>query len=67
MDKIVRAKLNGGRALEGTLRGFDPFLNLVIEDCKEIREEKNVHLGCVVVRGGSIIMLEALKQLVEKN
>jgi len=30
-DKNVKAKLNGGRVVEGTLRGFDPFLNLVVE------------------------------------
>lgn len=32
-------KLNGGRSVTGILRGFDPFMNVVIdetvEDCKD--------------------------------
>lgn len=35
MDTIVRVKCLGGRELEGTLRGFDDLVNLVLEDCTE--------------------------------
>jgi len=60
-DKNVKAKLNGGRVVEGTLRGFDPFLNLVVDDSTEIRKDgEHVKIGCVIVRGSSIIMLEAI-------
>jgi len=63
LNKYVRAKLDGGRVVEGTLRGFDPFLNLVMDESIEVRKvEENVDIGCVVVRGGSIVMLEALSQ-----
>lgn len=49
MDKHVKAKLNGGRIVEGTLRGFDPFLNLVLDDGSEIRKNgEKVRVGCVV-------------------
>ena len=27
-------KLNGGRTIEGVLCGFDPFMNLVVDDAK---------------------------------
>jgi len=65
MNRNVRAKLNGGRVVLGTLRGSDPFLNLVVDNCTEIRKDgENVKIGCVIVRGGSIIMLEALDRLV---
>ena len=30
MDKRMNLKMNGGRAVTGVLRGFDPFMNLVI-------------------------------------
>jgi len=64
MDKCVKTKLNGGRVVEGTLRGFDPFLNLVMDNSTEIRKEgERVRIGCVVVRGSSIIMLEALDRI----
>lgn len=29
-------KLNGGRHVQGILRGFDPFMNLVMDDCTEM-------------------------------
>ena len=45
----VPVRLNGSRLVTGVLRGFDPFMNLVIdeavEECKT--GEKN-HIGMVV-------------------
>ena len=35
MDKKLSLKLNGGRHVQGILRGFDPFMNLVIDECVE--------------------------------
>lgn len=49
MDKRIVAKLNGGRLVEGVLRGFDPFLNLVVDEGIEIRKnEERVNIGVVV-------------------
>nr|CAD7426476.1 unnamed protein product [Timema monikensis] len=57
-------KLNGGRHVVGILRGFDPFMNLVvdetIENCKDGTQN---NVGMVVIRGNSIIMLEALDRV----
>ncbi|ROT74929.1 small nuclear ribonucleoprotein G [Penaeus vannamei] len=64
MDKRVMTKLNGGRVVEGTLRGFDPFMNLVVDDGVEVRRSGDrVRVGFVVIRGSSIIMLEALDRI----
>ncbi|ODN02423.1 putative small nuclear ribonucleoprotein G [Orchesella cincta] len=64
MDKRLAMKLNGGRQINGILRGFDPFMNIVlddtIEDCKD--GSKN-NIGMVVIRGNSIIMMEALERV----
>lgn len=35
MDKKLQLKLNGGRTITGILRGFDPFMNLVIDETVE--------------------------------
>ena len=45
----VTVKLNGGRAVTGFLRGFDPFMNLVIDETVEESKtgEKN-NIGMVV-------------------
>lgn len=35
MDAVVRVKCLGGRELQGTLRGFDDLVNLVLDDSVE--------------------------------
>ena len=57
-------KLNGGRQVEGTLRGFDPFMNLVVDATVEVKKtgERN-NIGMVVVRGNSVVMLEAMERI----
>ncbi|KAJ1091574.1 hypothetical protein NDU88_004693 [Pleurodeles waltl] len=67
MDKKLSLKLNGGRHVQGILRGFDPFMNLVIDESIEMAaggQQNNI--GMVVIRGNSIIMLEALERIVAK-
>ena len=57
-------KLNGNRNIEGTLRGFDQFMNLVIDDTEEkVSASESNKIGMVVVRGNSIVMMEALEKL----
>lgn len=64
MDKKLSLKLNGGRHVQGILRGFDPFMNLVIDECVEMANSgQQNNIGMVVIRGNSIIMLEALERV----
>ena len=58
-------KLNGNRLITGTLRGYDPFMNLVIDEAAEHVKSGNVMnpIGMVVVRGNSVIMIEALERV----
>ena len=35
MDSVVRVKCLGGREIQGTLRGFDDLVNLVLDDSEE--------------------------------
>lgn len=52
MDKRVMVKLNGGRVVEGTLRGFDPFMNLVVDEGMEVRKgTERVRIGVCVSPG----------------
>lgn len=49
MDKKLCLKLNGGRQVTGILRGFDPFMNLVVdESIEECRDGKKNNIGIVV-------------------
>jgi len=60
MDKRIFLRLNGGRQVEGVLTGFDPFMNLVIDNAIEITKQNTRNqIGMVVIRGNSVVMLEA--------
>uniref|UniRef100_A0A6M2DU58 Small nuclear ribonucleoprotein G n=1 Tax=Xenopsylla cheopis TaxID=163159 RepID=A0A6M2DU58_XENCH len=64
MDKRLALKLNGGRSVTGVLRGFDPFMNLVVDDSVEILKDGGRNqIGMVVIRGNSIVMVEALDRI----
>ncbi|KAK2875026.1 Serine/threonine-protein kinase smg1 [Arthroderma sp. PD_2] len=64
MEKRLFVQLNGNRKVLGVLRGYDVFMNIVLD---EAVEEKNggekVPLGMVVIRGNSVVMLEALERI----
>ncbi|CAD5221345.1 unnamed protein product [Bursaphelenchus okinawaensis] len=64
MDKHMLFKLNGNRKVTGVLRGFDPFMNLIIEEAVEhpkTGEPKSI--GMVVVRGNSIVTMEPQQRM----
>lgn len=49
MDKRMMLKLNGGRTVAGILRGFDPFMNVVIDETvEECRDGTRNNIGMVV-------------------
>ena len=42
-------KLNGGRVVTGVLRGFDPYMNIVLDDAMEERtSSEKYNIGMVV-------------------
>lgn len=64
MDKRLSLKLNGGRVVSGILRGFDPFMNVVLdESIEECKDSTRNNIGMVVIRGNSIILVEALDRI----
>lgn len=49
MDKKLSLKLNGGRCVQGILRGFDPFMNVVVDEAQELcKDGKKNEIGMVV-------------------
>jgi small nuclear ribonucleoprotein G len=59
--------LNGNRKVVGTLRGFDAFLNVVLEDAVDEKPIANgqdeVYIGQIVIRGNSISQFETLERV----
>jgi small nuclear ribonucleoprotein G len=61
MDKRLQFSLNGNRKVIGTLRGYDAFLNVVLEEAEDAADGKNI--GTIVIRGNSIIQFEGLERV----
>ncbi|KAK7321810.1 hypothetical protein VNO77_32772 [Canavalia gladiata] len=61
MDKKLQIKLNANRMIVGTLRGFDQFMNLVVDNTVEVNGNEKNEIGMVVIRGNSVVTVEALE------
>uniref|UniRef100_A0A8D8LM72 U6 snRNA-associated Sm-like protein LSm7 n=1 Tax=Cacopsylla melanoneura TaxID=428564 RepID=A0A8D8LM72_9HEMI len=66
LDKVIRVKFAGGRECSGVLKGFDPLLNLVLDNTTEyLRDPDDPFkltddtrlLGLVVCRGTSVVLI----------
>ena len=56
-------KLNGNREVVGILRGFDAFMNMVLDDSQEISKSgQQINIDTVVVRGNSVNIVEVLER-----
>ncbi|QPC66477.1 hypothetical protein HYE67_008708 [Fusarium culmorum] len=64
LDKRLFVQLNGSRKVIGVLRGYDVFLNIVLDEAVEEKDNgEKVRIGMVVIRGNSVVMLEALERI----
>jgi small nuclear ribonucleoprotein G len=49
MDKRLSLQLNGNRKVTGVLRGFDPFMNIVLDETvEEVSATEKHNIGMVV-------------------
>ncbi|KAI9225433.1 MAG: putative membrane-associated protein [Piptocephalis tieghemiana] len=63
MEKKLVVQLNGSRQVNGTLRGYDPFMNIVLDSSVEVkRNGEQVPIGMVVIRGNSIVSMELMQR-----
>ncbi len=64
MEKRLELKLNAGRVVTGVLRGYDQFMNIVLDQAVEIRSPTERHdIGMIVIRGNSVVMWECLDKI----
>ncbi|UCD91767.1 MAG: RNA-binding protein [Methanobacteriota archaeon] len=57
LNKRIALMLKDGRSLEGKLVGYDDFMNLVLEETEETKEEQAKKLGTVVLRGNNVVTI----------
>mmetsp|Transcript_6917 Transcript_6917/g.7962 ORF Transcript_6917/g.7962 Transcript_6917/m.7962 type:complete len:96 (-) Transcript_6917:992-1279(-) len=75
VDKKVRVRFQGGREVVGVLKGYDPLVNIVLDETEEflrdpenpdVLTEKTRKLGLTVCRGTSVMLVcpvEGMKQI----
>lgn len=64
MDKRLDIRINASRRVFGILRGYDQFMNIVLEDAHEFGNKgEKTPLGTVMIRGNSIVLWECLDKI----
>jgi small nuclear ribonucleoprotein G len=65
MDKRLQLSLNGGRKVEGVLRGYDQFMNLVLDNTVEqLSSGEGKQIGMVVCGVLRSVVLRLLVSLI---
>lgn len=60
LNKRVSIQLGGARKVVGMLKGYDLFLNIVLEDAFDETSNTPTKLGTTVIRGVSVLSLEVM-------
>jgi small nuclear ribonucleoprotein len=60
IDKRVSLLLKDNRVLEGKLKGYDDYMNMVLEETEERTAEQERRLGTVVLRGNNVVSITTL-------
>jgi small nuclear ribonucleoprotein (snRNP)-like protein len=50
MDKMIRVKFSGGREASGFLKGYDPLLNIVLDNTVEFLRGKRLYKHSLIVK-----------------
>ena len=61
MDRKLTISINQNRQVTGVLRGFDQFMNVVLDS--SVDEKAKSDIGMVIIRGNSIVSIEVLEQI----
>ena len=57
LNKRMSLLLKDGRVLEGVLVGFDEYMNMVMEDTQETKDETVKKMGKVILRGNNVVTI----------
>ena len=57
LNKKVALLLKDNRILEGTLTGYDEYMNMVLDEVEENTEDLNRKLGTVIIRGSNVVRI----------
>ena len=70
MDLRVDLRMNGDRRIIGIMKGYDQYMNIVLDEAKEIpkvkgsgEKDQKRELGMIVIRGASIQFWENIDKV----
>lgn len=49
--------LKDGRVIQGKLHGYDEYMNLVLDDVEETKDETKRRLGKIILRGNNVVSI----------
>ncbi len=61
LNKKISLVLKDGRVLEGTLTGFDDYMNMVLEDSEESFNDERRRLGTIILRGNNVVSISPVQ------
>ena len=64
LGKKLKMHLNARRCISGTLVGFDNYMNITMENVREIRRDgSEEEIGKAMIRGCNIVMWECIDKV----
>ena len=64
LEKTINQKLSlllkDGRLIEGTLTGYDEYMNMVLNDVEETHDDTKRRLGTIILRGNNVVSISIL-------
>ncbi len=64
LEKSVNQKLSlllkDGRLIEGTLSGYDEYMNMVLNDVEEKNDDTKRRLGTIILRGNNVVSISLI-------
>ena len=57
MNQTLLLLLKDGRTIQGKLLGYDEYMNLVLSDVEETKDESKRRLGRIILRGNNVVSI----------
>jgi len=57
LNQKLMLLLKDGRSIEGKLIGYDEYMNLVLDDVEETKDETKRRLGKIILRGNNVVSI----------
>jgi len=60
LDQKVSLLLKDGRLVDGKLTGYDEYMNMVLDDVEETKDDAKRRVGKIILRGNNVVSISLL-------